>query len=273
MTHTKFAQTWTRLVLQMTCLAAVTFTSAAARAEMYQCVGPDGRKSFSDQPCPAGHQAKVPAATAAAAKSQNKMLPKMSIAEAWAAKEAAGKDFMIKFYAAMTPECQKFAKAKPHDQARQLSDEEKIARDGFKARDCEAMVAPVRAGYKDTLEKIEAATDRPSERTPECKKLAGQLANIFLNGVTTDAQLRMFEHASKLMAEQKCDGKLFDEAAGSQLAASTAEYDRLEKNPCEMKRRFQDALRQRQSGGMAERYKGDIASLEKSIADLAQKCP
>jgi Domain of unknown function (DUF4124) len=273
MIHAKPFQAPAQLALQIACFVAITFTSVTARAEMYQCVGPDGSKSFSDQPCPAGHRAKAPTSNATAAKSLNKMLPKMSIAEAWAAKEAAGKDFMIKYYAAMTPECQKFAKAKPDDQARRLSEREQVARDGFKSQGCDAMVAPVQAAYKDTLEKIEAATDKPSERTPECKKLADQLANIFLNGVTTDAQLRMFEHASKLMTEQKCDSKLFDEAAGGQLAAFKAESDRLEKNPCEMKRRFQDALRQRQSGATAERYKGDIASLEVLIADLAKKCP
>ncbi len=273
MIHAKPFQTCAQLALKITCFVVFIFTSITARAEMYQCTGPDGSKSFSDQPCPAGHRAKASTSIATAAKSQNKILPKMSIAEAWAAKEAAGKDFMIKYDAAMTPECQKLSKAKPHDQAMRLSDEEQAARDGFKARGCEAMVAPVRAAYKDTLEKIEAATDRPSERTPECKKLADQMANIFLNGVTTDAQVRMFEHASKLMTEQKCDNKLFDEAAGGQLAAFKAESDRLEKNPCEMKRRFQDALRQRQSGATAERYKGDIASLETLIADLAKKCP
>ncbi len=52
MPHAKKTQSRTQLVLQVFCFATFTFGSAIAHAEMHQCSGPDGRKTFSDQPCP-----------------------------------------------------------------------------------------------------------------------------------------------------------------------------------------------------------------------------
>lgn len=269
MSQSKLPRMYIRLAMKITCAVTFAFSGVPLRAEMYQCVGPDGSKTFSDQPCPSGTRAKASAPMAAP---QNKTLPKMSIVEASAARAAADKEFMIKYYAAMTPACQKFAKAKPDDQATRLSADEQAARDGFKSNGCQAMVAPVQAEYKNKLIQIDAAIDRPSARTPECRKLAGQAASIYMKGVSTEGQVRMFEQASRMMDEQKCDGKLLGEAMEANLAAYQAEVERLEKNPCEMKRRLQDALRLRQSSSVTS-AKSDIDYLEKQVAELAKKCP
>jgi Domain of unknown function (DUF4124) len=50
--HAKNTQRRAPLVLRVICFAAFASGNATAYAEMYQCAGSDGGKSFSDQPCP-----------------------------------------------------------------------------------------------------------------------------------------------------------------------------------------------------------------------------
>jgi hypothetical protein len=52
MLQAKNTQRRTQLVLQVICFATFTLGDASARAEMHQCLGSDGSKIFSDQPCP-----------------------------------------------------------------------------------------------------------------------------------------------------------------------------------------------------------------------------
>jgi Domain of unknown function (DUF4124) len=243
-------------------LLVSAFACVTATAEVNKCVAPDGTSSFSDQPCPTNSKSKPSPDVVL-----TKTLPKMSAAEAQVAREAAGKEFMARYNESMTPECRKFANAMPDRQASNLSKAEQAGRDGFKESNCDQMVLPAQTWYADRLKKIEAAIDKPSARSPECKKWAETMATIFLNSPRNDAEVQQFKEASDKFAAQKCDQKQFDEATNTAMAPFKAFADRAD--ACQAKRKRIETLRP-QRAGMTEAGKKDMAVLEK---ELSRECP
>lgn len=252
-----------------TALALFVFGHSVAMAEVNKCVAPDGTASYGDQPCPSNSKAKAPTTVATPSKPQTlgSALPKMSAAEAWAANEAAGKEFMARYQESMTPECRKFANAMPDRQARNLSKAEQIGRDGFKDSNCDQMVLPAQTWYSDTLKRINAAIDRPTARTPECKKLADIMAAIYLNGPKTDAEVEQYIAASRASEAQKCDEKQFLESIETGMAPYKAISDKVD--ACAAKHKNLIKLRP-QRAGMTEAGKKDMVILEK---ELLRECP
>jgi hypothetical protein len=289
MLQSKLPQTYARLALKITCAVTLAFSGASLRAEMYQCVGPDGSKTFSDLPCPSATKGTVMPKRAGDISGREPSLEALvkSSQELELARKAEDDAFHAGFDGALGPKCSKLFKIVNINANKNLSSEEvRAANNEYGQLGCEAKANLVRAThakkseamwqrqqelYKE-IQKRSANLPRGTARTPECRKLAGQAASIFLNGVSSEGQFRMYEQATKMMEAQKCDDKLFGEAMEANLAAQKAEMERLEKNPCEMKRRLQDALRLRQSGN-ATSGKSDIDYLEKQISELAKKCP
>jgi hypothetical protein len=236
------------------------FGCSTAMAEVNKCVAPDGTASYSDQPCSKSGGTKP---SLSGTNSLKDLTPaKMSAAEAHVGREAAGKEFMARYNESMTPECRKFANAMPDRQATNLSKAEQAGRDGFKESNCDQMVLPAQTWYTDTLKKIETATDKPSVRSPECKKWADIMAAIFLNSPRNDAEVQQFKEASDKFAAQKCDRKQFDQAAETEMAPFKAIADRAD--ACQAKRKRLESLRPQQ-GAMIEAGKKEMAQLEKEF--------
>jgi hypothetical protein len=243
-------------------LLVSAFACVTATAEVNKCVAPDGTSSFSDQPCPTNSKSKpspdvVP----------TKTLPKMSAAEAQVAREAAGKEFMARYNESMTPECRKFANAMPDRQASNLSKAEQAGRDGFKESNCDQMVLTAQTWYADRLKKIDAAIDRPTARTPACKKLAETMSAIYLNGPRTDDEVKQYIEASESFKTQKCDQKHYGEAMEAAMEPYKAIADKV--NACDAKYKNLIKLRPQRTG-MTEAGKKDMAVLEK---ELSRECP
>jgi hypothetical protein len=241
------------------------FGCSTAMAEVNKCVAPDGTASYSDQPCSKSGGTKPSLSGTNSPK--DKMHTKMSAAEAHVGREAAGKEFMARYNESMTPECRKFANAMPDRQATNLSKAEQAGRDGFKESNCDQMVLPAQTWYRDTLKKIEAATDRPAARTPACKKLAETMSSIYLNGPRTDDDVKQYTDASESFRAQKCDQKHYGEAMEAAMEPYKAIADKV--NACDAKHKSLIKLRP-QRAGMTEAGKKDMAILEK---ELSRECP
>jgi hypothetical protein len=245
-------------------LVVSVFSHMSATADVNKCTAPNGTVAYSDQPCPSGHGAK---STVLSENPKDKTLAKMSVIEAKAAKEAAGKEFMARYNESMTPECRKFANAMPDRQARNLSKAEQAGRDGFKDSNCDQMVLPAQIWYAETLKKIEAATDKPSNLSSDCKKWAQTMAAIFLRGPRSDAEVEQYKDVSRKFVAQQCDRKQFDEAATSAMAPYKAIGNRLD--ACQAKQKRLEALRPQRSG-MTDSGQKDMLALEK---ELLRECP
>jgi hypothetical protein len=110
-------------------------------------------------------------------------------------------------------------------------------------------------------------------QTPQCKKLADQMATIFLAGAQSEAHVQAVKQASSLMDEHKCDPNLVDQAVASQMTAFHANLDSETKNPCEAKRALQDDLRRLKANAAVQKNQQEIAALEARISTLSKRCP
>jgi hypothetical protein len=109
-------------------------------------------------------------------------------------------------------------------------------------------------------------------QTPQCKKLADQMATIFLAGAKSDSQVRASLEASSLMDQQKCDPNLLEQAITIQMAAFTTKIDSVTKNPCEAKRALQNDLKRLQASATVQNNQQEMAQLEARISTLGRRC-
>jgi hypothetical protein len=269
-----------------------------------RCVGPDSNKadsnkSNSDQRCPsagtAGAMAKqTPAAGVSARLSEGLKkieVLKKSVRALELQRDTDYDGLEARRDAALGSRCSSLFKIAVLQIDKGLSsDAIRASINEYKQLDCKAKEEKFRSRLRESemanqqqqsemreqITKLRHALPKASVRTPECRKLVGQLLKTDLKPTGFGSVFEvahMLHVVSEMMEEQQCDTKMLHEISASNQARQEAEAERLNKNPCELKKRLQDALKLRQAGAMTELNKHEMAQIEKMIADVVKKCP
>ena len=187
-----------------------------------------------------------------------------------------------------SPQCRQ--PGKKLEQARQdnkASAEMSAARSGYQRLDCEAKAKAIwterrdkdnanyeaRVAVRKEMRVVGQALPARTAQTPQCKKLADQMATIMLTGAQRESNVQAAKQASSQMDEQKCDSNLLEQSLARQMAAFSAKVDSQTANPCEAKRALQDDLRRLKAVTSVSNNQQEIAALEVRISTLSKRCP
>lgn len=140
-------------------------------------------------------------------------------------------------------------------------------------RNKEAANYEARVAVRKEMRVVGQALPARTAQTPQCKKLADQMAAIILGGAQSESHVQAAKQASSQMDEQKCDPDLLQQSLARQMAAFSAKVDSKTENPCEAKRAIQSDLRRLKAVTSLSNNQQEIAALEVRISTLSKRCP